>query len=129
MLSITIPEQDWRPTTFFYPVEYNVFGNSMSPKITYKFKNGVWKKHFKVYDYLGSLRFTLGADKALLNYKHYEPYGETMLDTFGLTRQSYIGKEKEPENNLGDHGVRKYDYETGRGGFITSKIKPMFWCQ
>jgi hypothetical protein len=31
-----------------------------------------------------------------------------------MTRQSYIGKEKEPENNLGDHGVRKYDYETGR---------------
>ncbi|MCO5252688.1 MAG: hypothetical protein M9949_14880 [Candidatus Kapabacteria bacterium] len=35
----------------------------------------------------------------MLNYKQYEPYGETMLDTFGLTRQSYIGKEKEPENN------------------------------
>ncbi|MBS4000398.1 MAG: hypothetical protein KGZ71_07955, partial [Desulfobulbaceae bacterium] len=101
---------------------YNVFGNSMSPKITYKFKNGVWKKHFKVYDYLGSLRFTLGEDKALLNYKQYEPYGETMLDLFGLTRQSYIGKEKETENNLGDHGVRKYDYETGR----FNSIDPLF---
>jgi RHS repeat-associated protein len=110
---INKPDQ-YRSTTFFYPVEYNVFGNSMSPKITYKYIDGVWKKHIKVYDYLGSLRFTLGEDKALLNYKQYEPYGETMLDTFGLTRQSYIGKEKEPENNLGDHGVRKYDYETGR---------------
>ncbi|MBS4000400.1 MAG: hypothetical protein KGZ71_07965 [Desulfobulbaceae bacterium] len=72
----------------------------MSPKISYKYINGVWKKHIKVYDYLGSLRFTLGADRALLNYKQYEPYGETMLDLFGLTRQSYIAKEKEPENNL-----------------------------
>jgi RHS repeat-associated protein len=58
----------------------------------------------------------------MLNYKQYEPYGETMLDTFGLTRQSYIGKEKEPENNLGDHGVRKYDYETGR----FNSIDPLF---
>ncbi len=53
-----------------------------------------------------------------------------MLDTFGLTRQSYIGKEKEPENNLGDHTstklsdltVRKYDYETGR----FNSIDPLF---
>jgi hypothetical protein len=69
-----------------------------------------------------------------------------MLDLFGLTRQSYIGKEKEPENNLGDHtstklsdhastklsdhtstklsasGVRKYDYETGR----FNSIDPLF---
>jgi RHS repeat-associated protein len=94
----------------------------MSPKISYKYIDGVWKKHYKVYDYLGSLRFTIGEDKALLNYKQYEPYGETMLDTFGLTRQSYIGKEKEPENNLGDHGVRKYDYETGR----FNSIDPLF---
>ncbi|MBE2188362.1 MAG: hypothetical protein IAE98_02750, partial [Candidatus Kapabacteria bacterium] len=39
-----IKPDPFRSTTFFYPVEYNVFGNSMSPKITYKFKNGVWKK-------------------------------------------------------------------------------------
>jgi len=32
----------------------------------------------------------------------------------GVTRQGYIGKEKDVENGLGDHGVRKYDYETGR---------------
>ncbi|MDT3741219.1 MAG: RHS repeat-associated core domain-containing protein [Candidatus Kapabacteria bacterium] len=49
-----------------------------------------------------------------LNYKSYEPYGEIILDTLGVTRQSYIGKEKDVESKLGDHGVRKYDYETGR---------------
>lgn len=38
----------------------------------------------------------------------------TTLDTLGVTRQGYIGKEKDVENGLGDHGVRKYDYETGR---------------
>ena len=50
----------------------------------------------------------------MLNYKSYEPYGATMLDTLGVTRQSYIGKEKDPESKLGDHGGCKYDYETGR---------------
>jgi len=44
----------------------------------------------------------------------YEALGDTMLDTLGVTRQGYIGKEKDIENSLGDHGVRKYDYETGR---------------
>ena len=39
---------------------------------------------------------------------------KTTLDTLGVTRQGYIGKEKDAENGLGDHGVRKYDYETGR---------------
>ncbi|MBX3043262.1 MAG: hypothetical protein KF896_06060, partial [Ignavibacteriae bacterium] len=50
----------------------------------------------------------------LLNFKQYAAFGGTTLDTLGVTRQGYIGKEKDVENNLGDHGVRKYDYETGR---------------
>ena len=50
----------------------------------------------------------------MLNYKSYESYGGTMLDTLGVTRQSYIGKEKDVESSLGDHGGCKYDYETGR---------------
>lgn len=44
----------------------------------------------------------------------FNPFGSTLLDTFSLTRQGYIGKEKDVESSLGDHGVRKYDYETGR---------------
>jgi RHS repeat-associated protein len=49
----------------------------------------------------------------VLNYKQYEPFGAELLDTFKLTRQGYIGKEKDEENGLGDHGVRKYDPATG----------------
>ncbi len=45
-----------------------------------------------------------------------------MLDTMGKTRQSYIGKEKDVESSLGDHGVRKYDYETGR----FNSVDPLF---
>ena len=58
----------------------------------------------------------------MLNYKTYEPYGAIMLDTFSITRQGYIGKEKDVESSLRDHGVRKYDYATGR---FTS-IEPLF---
>ncbi len=79
----------------------------------YKHINGQWQKQYKLYDYLGSLRCTQSSTGQVLKYKTYEPYGDTMLDTLGVKRQSYIGKEKDPENNLGDHGVRKYDYETG----------------
>ncbi|MBX3044831.1 MAG: hypothetical protein KF896_14055 [Ignavibacteriae bacterium] len=49
-----------------------------------------------------------------MNYKQYSAYGETLLDTLGFARQGYIGKEKDVEYGLGDHGVRKYDYETGK---------------
>ena len=52
----------------------------------------------------------------------YSISNDTPLDTLGVTRQGYIGKEKDVENNLGDHGVRKYDYETGR----FNSIDPMF---
>jgi len=32
----------------------------------------------------------------------------------GEERLAYIGKEQDQESNLGDHGVRKYNYATGR---------------
>ena len=53
----------------------------------------------------------------------YSAFGETTLDTLGVTRQGYFGKEKDVENNLGDHGVRKYDYETGRFNSIDPLLK------
>ena len=52
----------------------------------------------------------------------YFIFGETTLDTLGVTRQGYIGKEKDVENNLGDHGVRKYDY-IGRFNSIDHLLK------
>ena len=123
--------EQWRPTTFFYPVEYNVYGNEQAPKMTYKYINGQWQKQYKIYDYLGSLRYTMSDVGQVMNYKTYEPYGGTMLDTLGVTRQSYIGKEKDVESSLGDHGVRKYDYETGRFNSIDpyNKIKLILSCQ
>ena len=36
-----------------------------------------------------------------MNKDHYIFFGETTLDTMGVTRQGYIGKEKDVENGLG----------------------------
>jgi len=49
----------------------------------------------------------------------YEPFGKPRPlalsgGATGEERVKYIGKEQDTESNLGDHGVRKYDYETGR---------------
>ncbi|MBX3044840.1 MAG: RHS repeat-associated core domain-containing protein [Ignavibacteriae bacterium] len=162
--------EPWHVMTFFHPEEYNVYGNEQAPRITYRYVDGNWQKQYKFYDYLGSLRFTMKADGTLLNFKQYEAFGETTLDTLGVTRQGiqkltidnekltmnrqenienytigncqlsilncqllkyaafgettldtlgvtrqgYIGKEKDVENGLGDYGVRKYDPITGR---------------
>ena len=44
----------------------------------------------------------------------YGPYGEPMHYDNDQERQGFIGKERDLESNLADHGVRKYDYMTGR---------------
>jgi len=36
------------------------------------------------------------------------------IQTGNTYQNSYIGEEKDVESSLGDHGVRKYDYEIGR---------------
>ena len=45
---------------------------------------------------------------------HYDPFGKPLKTTGANERQTYIDKERDVESGLGDHGVRKYDYETGR---------------
>ncbi|MFN9301175.1 MAG: hypothetical protein ACK6DA_00230 [Candidatus Kapaibacterium sp.] len=38
----------------------------------------------------------------------------TLIDNAISPRQGFIGKELDSESDLADHGVRKYDYITGR---------------
>jgi RHS repeat-associated protein len=46
----------------------------------------------------------------------YSPYGGIMWKSNRSEKQrdSWVGKEKDRESGLGDHGVRKYDHITGR---------------
>ncbi|OGU57251.1 MAG: hypothetical protein A2X64_10855 [Ignavibacteria bacterium GWF2_33_9] len=44
----------------------------------------------------------------------YGPYGEPQHYDNEKERQGFIGKERDLESGLADHGVRKYDYISGR---------------
>lgn len=44
---------------------------------------------------------------------NYEPFGKPM-NTGDVLCQGFIGRELDTESDLADHGVRKYDYFTGR---------------
>ena len=96
------------------PVEYNVYGTGSSQIMSYKpDEDGVWRKHYYIRDHLGNLRATLlhigGAIPALVSQHDYEALGERLDISAGLdNRTGFIGKERDAESALGDHGVRKY---------------------
>jgi len=68
------------------------------------------------------------ADGTLLNFKQYGAFGETLLDTLGVTRLGYIGKEKDVENGLGDHGVRKTSDATGSFTSVDPLFEKYYGC-
>jgi hypothetical protein len=70
----------------------------------------MWKRHFKIYDHIGSLRAELkenGSGYQVLSQTDYEPYGSVLWQNGIDERLSFIGKEKDNESSLGDFGVRK----------------------
>jgi len=101
-----------------YPNEYLSYGSEGLANITTQ-RNG--RKEYSVFDHLGSVRVKLDEEGDIISYYDYEPFGKQM-STNVTPRLSFIDKEKDKESNLGDFGVRKYDYEIGR---FTS-IDPLF---
>ena len=87
----------------------DMFKLGSSPKYTYKYRNNMWEKQYKIYDYIGSLKAVTEEDGTVLTRKSYLPFGEPLETEHEPQTKGYIGKEKDKENNLGDHGVRKYD--------------------
>jgi RHS repeat-associated protein len=108
------------PTTsvYFFPAEYNTYGSSSSPLLTFKFdeNSSQWMKNIKIYDHIGNVRTVIkdGSSYELLSQYDYKPFGAILSQTGNSERQSFIGKEKDYESSLGDFGVRKYDDFTGR---------------
>ena len=102
----------------------NVFGGGMSPLISYKYDNASksWKKHYNIYDHLGTLAQTYkqsGLGATPTSMQTHNPFGSERWTNKNLTTKestllNWVGKEKDNESKLGDHGVRKYEYETGR---------------
>lgn len=107
-----------------YPAQMNVFGGGMSPQISYKYDRATtsWKKHYNIYDHLGTLAQTYkqsGFGATPTSMQTHKPFGgenwlNNNLTETESTLLNWVGKEKDNESKLGDHGVRKYEYETGR---------------
>ncbi|MDC1068121.1 hypothetical protein OAQ99_03060 [Candidatus Kapabacteria bacterium] len=124
----SVYEQDNR-YAYMYPAEYNLHSGS-NKDISYVYEDEQaqnWDKEYNITDYLGNLRMTLKADQIELKPQlamDYSPYGgvfwsENLIKRFERTRDinqrdNWVGKEKDKENGLGDHGVRKYDHLIGR---------------
>lgn len=76
----------------------------------------------KEYDHLGTLSQTYKEDLNGIiptSMQTHNPYGGDRWTNVNLTETestllNWVGKEKDNESKLGDHGVRKYEYETGR---------------
>ncbi len=61
-----------------------------------------------------SFSCSMKQDGTLIGYRDYEPFGAPLSAKQEKTRLGFIDKEQDKESSLADHGVRKYDYETGR---------------
>jgi len=97
---------------FMYPVEYNAASNiSYRPKKK-DFHEADWQKHIILTDRMGSTKMVIS--QALTEKFDYLPFGKQVPDFDDDQRTAYIGMELDTESQLGDHGVRKVDYELGR---------------
>ncbi|MFN9301868.1 MAG: RHS repeat domain-containing protein [Candidatus Kapaibacterium sp.] len=99
------------------PSEYLMYAGGGTPLVTF-LPNG--NKEYKILDHLGNTRAIVGSGGSIITEKDYEPFGKTisgvptLMDNSISPRQGFIGKELDSESDLADHGVRKYDYITGR---------------
>jgi RHS repeat-associated protein len=108
----------------YHPAEYNTYALGGAP-ITWRTDSaGNWRKEYKLFDHLGSVRTVLRKDASITGYEYreqisYKPFGEVKdrLYCTGSTdadaRLKYIGKQMDFEMGLADHGVRKYDNSLG----------------
>ena len=97
--------------------EYNVYsgeGVFSSYRLAYEHT----QKNYFIYNHLGSKAVEVDSVGNIIDYVQYSPFGEPLkknnYQPQWNERLGYIDKEKDRESKLGDHGVRKYDYEIGR---------------
>ncbi len=111
---------------FFYPAEYNVYGVGGAALTWRADSMRSWRKEYKLTDHLGSVRTVLRKGLTDNSYElreqiSYELFGDvrerlycTGSDADPDARLNYIGKQKDGESSLADHGVRKYDSDLGQ---------------
>lgn len=101
---------DTSRSVYFLPSEYLTYGVAGTRNITTR-PTGI--KEYAIADHLGSTRVLLSV-AGTLSETDYEPFGGVIAQTGTNSRLSFIDKEKDAENGLGDFGVRKYDDDLGR---------------
>ncbi len=105
---------------FMYPVEYNAASSvSYRPKKSQDFfQKATWEKHIILTDRMGSTKMVISPDET--EKFDYLPFGKQIPVGDADQRTAYLGKELDSESELGDHGVRKVDYELGK--FTTALV-------
>ena len=100
---------------FIYPVEFNISAPVVSKMRLVLDENGNWKKEFLVKDQVGTTKALVESkmntetnmmEPFVTNRYVYGPYGEPLHYDNEKERQGFIGKEKDLESGLADHGVR-----------------------
>ena len=103
----------------FYPTEYLTYGNMTSALISTRPND---KVEYKIVDHLDTTRVVLNDTGKVIGTNDFEPFGKVLVQTGVVPRKSFIDKEKDRENRLGNFGVRQMDDGIGR---FTS-IDPMW---
>ena len=74
-----------------------------------------WRKYYNIYDELGYVAMVINDSGRVVESNQYKAFG---VKDYAFKERpqatGYIGKEKDTESNLGEHGVRKYDSDLGR---------------
>ncbi|HVK39828.1 MAG TPA: RHS repeat-associated core domain-containing protein [Candidatus Kapabacteria bacterium] len=101
-------------TAWMYPVAYKSLGGGLtrvSTRPDIAVPNGV--REYYVADGLGSTRLVVAEGGAVVEGIDYDPHGRPVTG-LPAARQSYVGRERDLESGLSDHGVRKYEPAEGR---------------
>ncbi|HRP03209.1 MAG TPA: RHS repeat-associated core domain-containing protein, partial [Candidatus Kapabacteria bacterium] len=97
--------------------EYNVYSGE-GVFSSYRLAYAHTQKNYYIYNHLDSKAVEVDSAGNIIDYVQYSPFGEPLeknnYQPQWNERLGYIDKEKDRESKLGDHGVRKYDYEIGR---------------
>ncbi|MCB9217177.1 MAG: RHS repeat-associated core domain-containing protein [Candidatus Kapaibacterium sp.] len=93
---------------YLYPVEYLSYGGYAASLIA----RPSGTVEYRIADHLGSNRVVLDNTGTVLSTTDYAPFGKPVAGS--EDRKSWIDKETDIENDLGNLGVRAYDDNLGR---------------
>lgn len=101
-------------TAWMYPVEYKCLGGGLtrvSTRPDIAVPEG--QREYYVADARGSTRLVVAVGGSVVEQIDYDPYGRPSTGPTAA-QQTYVGRPRDLENGLGDHGVRKYEPAEGR---------------